>query len=428
MSLTLSPDLIGFDPPPAPGEKSRFRLPFEEQIRFFRQKLNLPTAHWDDILNAAHDRAFVVAGAMKADLLTDLHDAVRRAIEDGKSIQWFRREFEKTVARNGWTGWTGEDTKAGRAWRTRVIYSTNLRTSYAAGRYAQLTDPRLLKSRPYWKYVHNDTVIHPRPLHVAWGEKPVVLRHDDPWWMAHFPPNGWGCRCRVTPVRADQYKGDPAPDDGTDEYVDRYGRTHVLPKGIDYGWDYAPGRTWTPEVEKYPYPLARDVVKSWGNDGVFRRWEERLAGQLKGWMTDPRFAGLSGDDLITALRRAGFMPDENLAMAIIAPDVQALLATERRAVYVSADTLIKQMIKRAGQEIDVGHYEALQSLMDGAKVITHQDGLRVLYWTGGNKVWKAVIKATEARDEIYLVSLHQTNAKDIRRQVPPDEWKKLGVA
>lgn len=250
MPLTLSPDQAGFDPAPAPGEKSTFRLPFAEQIAFFRQKLNLPTEHWDDILKSAHDRAFVVAGAMKADLLADLNEAVGKAISDGKSIGWFRAEFKSIVAARGWHGWTGEDTKAGRAWRTRVIYTTNLRTSYAAGRYAQLTSPRTLRNLPYWKYVHNDTVMHPRPLHVKWGRKPVVLHHTDPWWQTHFPPNGWGCRCRVTPVATDEFNGDPAPDDGTYEKVDRNGEIHELPNGVDYGWDYSPGANATTSFQR----------------------------------------------------------------------------------------------------------------------------------------------------------------------------------
>lgn len=226
---------------PEPKVNAPYNRPFPEQLAFFKAKLELPTAHYDDILKAAHDRAFIVAGALKADLLNDLQQSVTQAIGEGKSIQWFRKEFGAIVAKHGWTGWTGEDSPAGVAWRTRVIYQTNLTTSYAAGRFAQLNDPDLLRHRPYWKYVHNDTVQHPRPLHQAWGRKPVVLPPDDPWWRTHFPPNGWGCRCQLVAVRADEYRGEPAPDDGTWTKIDRWGEAHTIPKGVDYGWDYAPG-------------------------------------------------------------------------------------------------------------------------------------------------------------------------------------------
>lgn len=261
MPLNLSPTQVAFN---ARGD-GKFNTPFQEQVDFFRQKLNLPTERYDDILKAAHDRAFVVAGAMKADLLDDLRQAVDKSIAEGKSIQWFRKEFDNIVAKNGWTGWTGEGTKAGRDWRTRVIYRTNLSTSYAAGRWAQLNDPDLLKSRPYWKYIHNDTVRHPRPLHQSWSG--TVLKYDDPFWQSHFPPNGWGCRCRVTAVPASDYKGHPAPDDGTYIYKDSAGQEHVLPKGIDYGWDYAPGANKTTPLKdivdqkliRLPAPIGADM-------------------------------------------------------------------------------------------------------------------------------------------------------------------------
>ncbi|MDE2442099.1 MAG: head morphogenesis protein, partial [Betaproteobacteria bacterium] len=60
-----------------------FGTPFAEQLDFFRAKLNLPTDRWDDIQRAAHDRAFIVAGAGEADLLADLRAAVDKAIAEG---------------------------------------------------------------------------------------------------------------------------------------------------------------------------------------------------------------------------------------------------------------------------------------------------------------------------------------------------------
>lgn len=211
-----------------------FDLPFQEQIDFFRQKLNLPTERWDDIWQAQHDRAFVVAGAMKADLLDDLRQAVDKAISEGTTLETFRKDFRSIVEKNGWHGWTGEGSEAGFNWRTKVIYETNLRSSYAAGRWAQLDDPGLKKLMPFKRYVHNDSVLNPRPLHKAWHG--LTLPADHPFWNTHFAPNGWGCRCRIVAAVAPR-KGDATePPAGWDVP----GIDGTLP-GIDKGWGYAPG-------------------------------------------------------------------------------------------------------------------------------------------------------------------------------------------
>jgi hypothetical protein len=222
--------------------KIAFHTPFDEQLEFFRQKLNLPTARWDDILKAAHDRAFIVAGAAQADLLADLKRAVDKTLSQGFGLAEFERDFKQIVFNHGWSGWTGQGTKAGEAWRTKVIYQTNLMTSYAAGRYAQLTDPEFVKIAPYWRYVHDDSVHHPRPEHKAWGDAGLTLRWDHPFWATGFPPNGWGCMCRVTPVQK------PATGDSTTapEGWDQRDAEGNLP-GVDKGFDYQPGAsTQTP--------------------------------------------------------------------------------------------------------------------------------------------------------------------------------------
>jgi hypothetical protein len=219
-------------------------LQFSEQVAFFRRKLGnqLPTNAWTDIWNEAHDHAFVVAGANRADLLSDLAGAVDKAISKGATLEEFRRDFDGIVARHGW------DYKGGRNWRTRVIYETNLRTSYAAGRWEQLQSVK--KTRPYWIYEHSDAVQHPRPLHKAWDG--LVLHADDPWWRTHYPPNGWGCQCTVHALNARDLArlGKSGPDtapplDMQTVQVGQNGpspRTVQVPAGIDPGFGYAPGR------------------------------------------------------------------------------------------------------------------------------------------------------------------------------------------
>ena len=77
-----------------------------------------------------------------------------------------------------------------------------------------------------------------------------MLRHDDPWWDAHYPPNGWGCKCYVEALDDDGLRraGKDGPDEApTDRMVTRTvgrgraRRTVTVPEGIDPGFDYAPG-------------------------------------------------------------------------------------------------------------------------------------------------------------------------------------------
>jgi len=233
--------------------------PFEEAIAFFRQKLNLPTRTWTDLWQAEHTKAFVVAGATKADLLNDLRLAVDKGIAQGITLAAFRKAFDETVAKNGWSY------KGGRNWRTKVIFETNIRTAYAAGRWQQMTDPELLKLRPYLLYRHGDSR-NPRPQHLSWDG--LVLPADDPWWKTHYPPNGWGCKCRVFSISQRELKAmgksgpDRAPDDGTYVWTDKNtGVTVTAPNGIDPGWAYNVGEKtdWTPDLSKYPSGLAEHL-------------------------------------------------------------------------------------------------------------------------------------------------------------------------
>jgi hypothetical protein len=217
-----------------------FNTPFDAQIAHLRNKLDLPTERWDDILGRAHDRAFVVAGAAKADLLVDLHAQITLRATDGAGLQAFRKDFNAIVAKNGWTGWTGEGTKEGEAWRTRVIYQTNMATSYAAGRHAQMSDPEVLKLHPYWRYIHSEGAMHPRPLHLSWHG--LTLPWDHPFWRTHFAPNGWGCQCRITSVT--RKEGEASARAGLGEPPLDWRTLNAktgAPIGIDKGFDYAPG-------------------------------------------------------------------------------------------------------------------------------------------------------------------------------------------
>ena len=146
--------------------------------------------------------------------------------------------------RNGWRGFTGDESPARRAWRTRIIYTTNATTSYNAGREAQIA----AGGYPFKVYRHNDASAYPRPQHLAWNG--TTLPVDDPFWAAHSPQNGWGCKCYVSGARSERgarrLGGDPAK--GRPPDWDTIDPKTGVPVGIDKGWDYAPGASVAREV------------------------------------------------------------------------------------------------------------------------------------------------------------------------------------
>lgn len=219
-------------------------LPFREQSEFLRRKLNMTTEAWTDVYAQQHDYSFMVAGANRNDLVVDFRRAVQRVIDDGESLEQFRSRFDEIVARYGWSY------NGGRNWRSRVIYETNLNTTYMAGRFEQLMAVR--EERPYWMYVHSDAVENPRPLHQAWDG--MVLRWDDPWWRTNMPTNGWGCQCRVIALSERDLRrmGKEGPDQAPDlNWEEREigqrspggPRTVRVPEGVDPGFEYQPGRS-----------------------------------------------------------------------------------------------------------------------------------------------------------------------------------------
>ena len=346
-------------------------LQFREQIQFFLGKLDLPTATWRDIWQDAHDRAFVVAGAMKADLISDLRMAVQKGIDQGTTLEEFRRDFEAIVKAHGWTGWTGEGTKAGRAWRTRVIYETNLRTSYAAGRWAQLKAAGF----PYLRYKHNDNVMVPRPAHLALDGR--IFRADDPFWQRAAPPNGWGCKCWIEGVseREMRRSGKLGPDTPPADWT------------ADEGWNYAPGASVADEVSRIASgKVAGLAMREAGAALAKAHVAELLAAELFA-----RFVagGLGGE----------------YPVAVLDAKLRQALNTEQPVVMLSRVTVDEH---RHHPEIGAADYALAQRIVDEGEIFEQAPGRLVVLWRHGGKLYRAALKRTEAGDKNYWLTLFLT--------------------
>jgi SPP1 gp7 family putative phage head morphogenesis protein len=223
----------------------------ERAVEFFRAKGYRFSFAWQDLLRDEHAKAFTVAKVMRADILEDLRAAVDKAIATGTTLAEFRRELTPLLQRKGWWGrqllvdpQDGEEKRVqlGSPRRLETIYDTNLRTSYAAGRWGQIQDTK--HARPYLRYV---AVLdsRTRPLHRLWNG--TVLPVDHPFWRTHFPPNGWRCRCGVQQLNDRDlgrygYQLSPDPKITYTTWTNpRSGAEERVPFGIDPGFDYNPG-------------------------------------------------------------------------------------------------------------------------------------------------------------------------------------------
>lgn len=355
-------------------------LPFSEQIDFFLKKINLPSATWNDIQRSAHDRAFIVAGAMQADLVNDLRLAVDKVIKEGMTLEKFRQDFDSIVKAHGWTGWTGEESEALRAWRTKVIYETNLFTSYSAGRYHQLK--AMARTRPYWRYRHAHHVRYPRQTHLEWDG--IILRHDDPWWNTHFPPKGFGCQCYVESLAARDLKKM-----GMAEPLE-VPKIYQNDEGIDQGWDYAPGANSDTQlikfVEQKLFNLEAPIGAQMGE--ILR--PIILEEQQK------QFADFV-DRTIAAKRTS------NISMVIGSLNPEWVEQAEKRDVIpVAADITVRDVdiwntfLDSKADQLDLDWYKQLPLLINNPTCVildtSHGDPAFLLIFTDGNTGNKVVLR------------------------------------
>ena len=154
------------------------------------------TWNWHEQLESAHARAFTVAKATKAEVLDTIRWATEQAIANGSSEREYIKNLEPMLKELGWWGKAmdenGNTVQLGSPRRLRTILRTNKSTAYHAARYAQQMEN--VDEQPYWRYVAvKDS--RTRTSHLALHGK--IYRADDPIWQTMYPPNDWGCRCRV---------------------------------------------------------------------------------------------------------------------------------------------------------------------------------------------------------------------------------------
>ena len=373
----------------------------EEIVEYFESKGYTISWDWRDTWKEANAKAFTVSGAMKMDVLKTIRGEVEAALGEGNTFREFKNNLEPELQKMGWWGEkeivnpeTGEVQKRelGSPRRLRTIYRTNLQTSYNSGRWKNQQE----SSRPYLEYI---AVLdqNTRPSHrSAHG---TVLRKDDPWWGSHYPPNGWGCRCRARSLSArqvDEEEVGGAPGSFAGE-----------------GWDYNPGEAaFQPDLETYDYRVARGYVEGVLTGPRFDQMHSRTRRAVDDYQEANPEA--STQEVVDALREdPNAVQGEELPVAVLDDELRSDFGTDSQVVRLSDDTLVKQIAKRP--EMDATDYERVQSVIEAAQLIVKDKELHRTFIREEDKLYQAVVKATQDRSELYLVSYRRTNADDVQR-------------
>lgn len=237
--------------------------PKDAVAAFQKRKLLLPSFAWQDVFQDEHGRGFAVAGVQRLDILQAFQDEIDKAIKQGSSLAQFRDAIRPALTAKGYWGdveVTDPDTGEKRITkfddrRLRTVYDTNMRQSFAAGRWSRIEANR--DTQPLIAYRTQEDE-HVRASHRPWDW--VVLPIDDPFWDTHFAPNGWGCRCYCFGIsqrglakmqRAGVKVKTTAPKIDWITYVNpRTGEVVPVPRGIDPGFGYNPGKERDAELHE----------------------------------------------------------------------------------------------------------------------------------------------------------------------------------
>lgn len=347
-------------------------LPPVEAIAWFRAKGYQFGFSWQDVEHEEHGRAFTVAKAMTRDILETIREAVDRAIAEGETLEMFRKQLRPRLEAAGWWGRkemvdpaTGETERVqlGSPRRLKTIFETNMRTSYAAGRWERIE--RNKRAFPFLEYV---SVMdgRERPQHHAWHG--TMLPVDHPWWDTHYPPNGWGCRCLPKPVSRGQAERrglkvtEPKVFPFRHWINKRTGEIHLIERGIDPGWAYHVGKARHSGLTPDPYTGGGLAAMSAVSEGD----EDAVSGFLAAFGLRTRAAQVGGTTYIdaggwpVALGASWFRGDGNrpaLPVGIAAAELDDVAEAIRspaeiRWLWIAAKNGPPQLVRRYFGEPD----------------------------------------------------------------------------
>jgi SPP1 gp7 family putative phage head morphogenesis protein len=378
----------------------------DENIAYLLSKKREAHFNYSEMMFEAHHAAFTVAKITKADLLLDIQASLIRAQKDGITFEQWQKEIRPTLEKKGWWGLkqimnpkTGEfrEVNIG-ARRLRTIFETNMRTANAQARAnAQYSG--------YAEYLRYVAIMDSRTREEHRSLHGTILHRDSEFWEENYPPNGWGCRCRVDAWTKSQIekRGWEIQEDAPEWFeADKdwaYDTRNLQPD------DNAISRTIKQKVAK--------LTKTDDPDKIIRAYLNESLGELK---TNRQLY----KDVQTLFAEAVAYPktlkespidSKKVTIANATPKLQEQLATKAKYIFLTGWTIRTHVHHK---DITPFHYYLTKHMLS-KPYKTEKDGeFHVAYFSKLGKYYKAVFKKAvnaQGKDEIYLVSLFSSSKK-----------------
>lgn len=238
-----------------------------------------------------------------------------------------------------------------------------------------------------------------RPAHQAW--EGITLPVDHPFWDTHMTPNGWRCRCGVSQwSQADLdsagYGVTPPermpPEELVTHVNKRTGEVTQIPKGIDPGWAYNPGKAGNAALGK----LVGDKLLT--SDPMLAARALQISGQAFVEPMRARIESWAEAYHVGALRPTG----NQLVIGAFAPETVTSLAARGIQLETSAISISDREFIHAlrppkaarGAAWPESRLVNLPDLLRAPEAIywDSQDGVLVYVWPTDSKAAKAVIR------------------------------------
>lgn len=432
-------------------------LPNSRAVRHIGNKgLRGTFSHWDSLAEE-HAIAFTVAKMMDGDLLAETHAAIQDALQSGSDFNAFKNRLKPYLMSRGWWGeqvmgdpLTGEIKKVqlGSHRRLRTIYHTNLHSAYAAGQWQRIQETKA--ALPYLQYMPSMSE-HPRHDHRRYYG--LVRPVDDPIWQSIMPPNGYGCLCwvkQLSKARAEKIGISEPMTLETEKVVNkRTGEVLNTAKGIDPSFNHHHDRLGA--MRK----LYAEKLKTWGHVSNKTAYQQAFDLELNRYMLDlveqPDFNSMVptvvGQDfarrfneLVKVIKTAGgnrsnsvelqnkFSRGENWVLATLSDEFKQILDVKTSLIQLSDSTLIKEICNHPeilSNEL-FNLFKDSHRLLKNADCIIQEKDFKIMYLyhidKDGQKKWyRASVKATQDKKELYLGTLFKTNKKQMNKLIEKAE-------